>query len=153
MITTLLLTVVILCIIVFVYRLVQSLNSADKTVNEAPQPQSTIPYKLLDLHTTSVADRQRAYRRSFHKQLQYDELQRQAEALNDIRTLESIRTNTYEGNLPILRPDGYTHYTSEDYEIDIAGMMYRNLKQVKKCEGLSDARLVAEPTNEFDPMQ
>ena len=151
MVTTLLLTVVILCIIVFVYRLVQSLNSTDKTVDEVPQLASVIPDKLLDLHTTSVADRQRAYHRSFHKQLQYDELQRQAEALGDTRTLEAIRTDTYEGNLPILRPDGYTHYTSEVYEFDIAGMMYRNLKQVKKCEGLSDARLVAEPTNEFDP--
>ena len=114
-------------------------------------PRSSLPDKLLNLRTTSVADRQRAYRRSFHKQLQYDELQRQAEALGDTRTLEAIRTDTYEGNLPIMRPDGYTHYTSDVYEFDIAGMMYRDLKKVKKCEGLSDARLVAEPTNEFDP--
>lgn len=114
-------------------------------------PRSSIPDKLLNLRTTSVADRQRAYHRSFHKQLQYDELQRQAEALGDTRTLEAIRTNSYEGNLPIMRPDGYTHYTSDVYEFDIAGMMYRDLKKVKKCDGLSDARLVAEPSNEFDP--
>ena len=50
-----------------------------------------------------------------------------------------------------MRPDGYTHYTSDVYEFDIAGMMYRDLKKVKKCDGLSDARLVAEPSNEFDP--
>lgn len=113
--------------------------------------QPNIPQKLLALKTTSVAERQRVYHRSFNEQLRYDVLQMQAEALNDTATLEAIRTNTYEGNMPIKGPDKYTHYTSEVYEFDIAGMMYRDLKKVEKCEGVGYARLVAEPTNEFDP--
>ena len=36
--------------------------------------------KLLDLNTTTVAERQRAYHHGFRQQLQYDELQRRAEA-------------------------------------------------------------------------
>lgn len=114
-------------------------------------PQQGVPRKLLDLKTTSIADRQRVYHRSFSEQLRYDVLQMQAEDLNDTTTLEAIRTNTYEGNMPIKGPDKYTHYTSEVYEFDIAGMMYRDLKKVEKCEGIGYARLVAEPTNEFDP--
>ena len=142
---------VLASIVGIIILLFKAASNDDLTKSADLTPRSSLPDKLLNLRTTSVADRQRAYRRSFHKQLQYDELQRQAEALGDTRTLEAIRTNTYEGNLPIMRPDGYTHYTSDVYEFDIAGMMYRDLKKVKKCEGLSDARLVAEPTNEFDP--
>ena len=142
---------VLASIVGIIILLFKAASNDDLTKSADLTPRSSLPDKMLNLRTTSVADRQRAYRRSFHKQLQYDELQRQAEALGDTRTLEAIRTNTYEGNLPIMRPDGYTHYTSDVYEFDIAGMMYRDLKKVKKCEGLSDARLVAEPTNEFDP--
>lgn len=142
---------VLASIVGIIILLFKAASNDDLTKSADLTPRSSLPDKLLNLRTTSVADRQRAYRRSFHKQLQYDELQRQAEALGDTRTLEAIRTNTYEGNLPIMRPDGYTHYTSDVYEFDIAGMMYRDLKKVKKCDGLSDARLVAEPSNEFDP--
>lgn len=125
----------------------------DDDVIENPSMRTpSIPEKLLDLKTTTVAERQRAYNRSSQKQQLYDILQAQAEAAGDTSTLESIRTNTYKGTFPVFRPDGsYTHYTSKVYEFNIAGMMYRDMKKVSKCEGVAYARLVPEPTNEFDP--
>ncbi len=63
------------------------------------------PTKLLDLDTTTVADRQRAYGRGYRMQLRYDILQRNAEITGDIATLEAIRTNTYDGPLPDLEED------------------------------------------------
>ena len=125
----------------------------DDDVIENPSMRTpSIPEKLLDLKTTTVAERQRAYNRSSQKQQLYDILQAQAEAAGDTSTLEAIRTNTYKGTFPVFRPDGsYTHYTSKVYEFNIAGMMYRDMKKVSKCEGVAYARLVPEPTNEFDP--
>jgi hypothetical protein len=64
-----------------------------------------IPEKLMDLTTTTVAQRQRVYKRSFQKQLQFDELQRRAEASGDTATLEAIRLGTYNGPLPKLKED------------------------------------------------
>lgn len=61
--------------------------------------------KLMDLTTTTVAQRQRVYKRSFQKQLQFDELQRRAEASGDTVTLEAIRLGTYNGPLPKLKED------------------------------------------------
>lgn len=58
--------------------------------------------RLLDLNTTTLAERQRYYKRSYRMQMQYDELQRRAEASGDTATLESIRLNTYTGPLPDL---------------------------------------------------
>jgi hypothetical protein len=147
---------IIIVVLALVYVVVRSLTTSDKTFVDkiaTPEVESapSIPAKLPDLHTTTVGDRQRIYHRGLYEQLRYDRLQEQAEAIGDVATLEAIRTNTYNGRFPVLRPDGtYTNYTSEVYEFDIAGMMYRDMKKVAKCEGLSDARLVAEPTNEFD---
>lgn len=58
--------------------------------------------RLLDLETTTLAERQRYYKRSYRLQMQYDELQRRAEASGDTATLEAIRLNTYTGPLPDL---------------------------------------------------
>lgn len=129
---------------------------AQKSKDDAPQQSSegtpSVPDKLMSLKTTTPAERQRVYHRSYSEQAKYDHLQEQAEAAGDTATLEAIRTNTYKGNFPVFRPDGsYTHYTNKVYEFEIAGMMYRDMKKVAKCEGASDARLVAEPDNEFDP--
>jgi len=68
-------------------------------------PIKNIPEKLMDLNKTTVADRQRVYKRGFQKQLQFDELQRRAEASGDIATLEAIRLGTYNGPLPALKED------------------------------------------------
>lgn len=58
--------------------------------------------RLLDLNTTTLAERQRYYKRSYRLQMQYDELQRRAEVSGDTATLEDIRLNTYTGPLPDL---------------------------------------------------
>lgn len=63
------------------------------------------PTKLLNLNTTTIAERQRAYHHGFLQQLQYDELQRCAEASGDTATLEAIRLGTYTGPLPELKED------------------------------------------------
>lgn len=150
-----LLLLIIIIVLALVYVAARSLTTSDKTfIDKVVEVESapSIPDKLPDLHTTTVGDRQRIYHRGLYEQLRYDRLQEQAESIGDVATLEAIRTNTYNGRFPVLRPDGtYTNYTSKVYEFDIAGMMYRDMKKVAKCEGLSDARLVAEPTNEFDP--
>ena len=149
------LLLIIIVVLAFVYVVVRSLTTSDKTFVEtvASEDDSTyIPDKLPDLHTTTVGDRQRIYHRGYFAQLRYDMLQSQAEAIGDTATLEAIRTNTYKGRFPMLLPDGkYTHYTNKIYEFSIAGMIYRDMKKIAKCEGLSYARLVAEPTNEYDP--
>lgn len=61
--------------------------------------------KLLSLTETTMAERQRYYNRGFRQQMQYDELQRRAEAVGDIATLEAIRLGTYDGPLPTLPED------------------------------------------------
>lgn len=58
--------------------------------------------KLLSLTETTLAERQRYYKRGFRQQMQYDELQRRAEAAGDTYTLEAIRLGTYDGPLPAL---------------------------------------------------
>ena len=63
------------------------------------------PETLMDLNMTTVAERQRVYKRGFRKQLQFDELQRRAEAAGDTDTLEAIRLGTYDGPLPELEED------------------------------------------------
>ena len=64
-----------------------------------------MPEQLLDLDTTTLADRQRAYHRGPRKQMRYDILQRRAELAGDTVTLEALRTNTYDGPLPELEDD------------------------------------------------
>lgn len=77
-------------------------STTHKKEDEAVEQKPQYPEKLLDLDTTTLADRQHAYRRSFRMQQRYDILQRQAELAGDTATLEAIRTNTYDGPLPEL---------------------------------------------------
>lgn len=86
----LIITIAIIAVIVFAAIRIQTKDSS----------QSTKP--LLDLNTTTLAERQRYYNRSYRLQMQYDELQRRAEASDDTATLEAIRLNTYSGPLPEL---------------------------------------------------
>ena len=74
-------------------------------LDENGDPIKDRPSKLMDLNTTTVAERQRVYGRGFRKQLQFDELQRRAEAAGDTETLEAIRLGTYDGPLPELEDD------------------------------------------------
>ena len=69
------------------------------------QTKDTDQQRLLDLNTTTLAERQRYYNRSYRLQMQYDELQRRAEASGDTATLEAIRLNTYTGPLPELEDE------------------------------------------------
>jgi len=64
-----------------------------------------MPEQLLDLETTTLADRQRAYHRGYRTQMRYDILQRRAQLAGDTVTLEALRTNTYDGPLPELEDD------------------------------------------------
>lgn len=66
-------------------------------------PVNSIPEKLLDLNTTTIGERQRAYKHGFRQQLLFDEVQRKAEAEGDTATLEAIRLGTYTGPFPELK--------------------------------------------------
>ena len=78
---------------------------------------NSFPEKLLDLDTTTLAQRQRAYGRGFRLQQRYDILQRQAELAGDVETLEAIRTNTYNGPLPELEEEKELHKHSREPKI------------------------------------
>lgn len=131
--------------------------------------------KLLDLNATTVAERQRAYHHGFRQQLQYDELQRRAEASGDIATLEAIRLGTYKGPLPDLKDDeptsdvavqqlqyfciknkGYhvsvwpkDHDQFDILEFNIAGMSHHD--NIDDYIGEFVGTLEAEPANPYDP--
>ena len=90
---TLLLIISIAIIAVIIYTAIRS------------QTKDTDQQRLLDLNTTTLAERQQYYKRSYRLQMQYDELQRRAEASGDTATLEAIRLNTYTGPLPELEDE------------------------------------------------
>lgn len=89
----LIISIVIIAVIIFA-----AIRSQTKDSSQSTKP-------LLDLNTTTLAERQRYYNRSYRLQMQYDELQRRAEASGDTATLESIRLNTYSGPLPELEDE------------------------------------------------
>lgn len=107
----------------FIYTLMQCKPSVSDSSGKSTETTPT----LLDLNTTTVAQRQRAYNRGFKEQLQYDELQRRAEAAGDTATLEAIRLGTYNGPLPVLNEDA-----------PISAMSETKVKVVLGCGG-SDA--------------
>lgn len=72
-------------------------------LNDKGEP---MPSELLDLDSTTLAERQRAYGRGYTLQRRYDFVQRIAELSNDADTLEALRTNTYKGPLPELDEKG-----------------------------------------------
>lgn len=72
------------------------------TASRTPTNDAVEDKKLLSLTETTLAQRQRYYKRGFRQQMQYDELQRRAESAGDTATLEAIRLGTYDGPLPTL---------------------------------------------------
>ena len=100
--TTIIIVAIIAAVAYYIYYL--SRGNHEQTQDEPTFP----PAKLMDLNTTTVADRQRMYKRGFKKQLQFDELQRRAEETGDTATLEAIRLGSYDGPLPELKDDALT---------------------------------------------
>lgn len=97
--TTIIIVAIIAAVASYIYYL--SRGNHEQTQDEPTFP----PAKLMDLNATTVADRQRMYKRGFKKQLQFDELQRRAEETGDTSTLEAIRLGTYDGPLPEFKDD------------------------------------------------
>lgn len=96
----------IVCLMLYVFYDITNKKGKQKepTNPSIEEPTTThVPEKLMDLETTTVTDRQRVYNRGYRKQLQFDELQRRAEAVGDTATLEAIRLGTYAGPLPELK--------------------------------------------------
>ena len=177
-------TFFIFIIILVIFGVFIVLKTNKKESRQSKQTQQTIrfdllndkgkqfPQKLLDLNTTTLAERQRAYGRSFRMQQRYDILQRQAELAGDTATLEAIRTKTYDGPLPELeceKPEpviqelqyfcikdkGYhvsvwpkDNRIGEVLEFTIAGMSYRD--DIDDYLGEHVGTLEAEPTNPYD---
>ena len=100
--TTIIIVAIIAAVASYIYYL--SRGNHEQTQDEQTFP----PAKLMDLNATTVADRQRMYKRGFKKQLQFDELQRRAEETGDTSTLEAIRLGTYDGPLPEFKDDTRT---------------------------------------------
>ena len=76
----------------------------------------------------------------------------QAEEAGDTETVQACIDGTYNGGIPLKKPDGtFTHYTSHVYDFNIAGINYRKASEVKRCIGEFWCKLIPEPTNEFDP--
>lgn len=98
-----------ICVLLLAWVLYQQMHGSRQEPPSSSQrlndKDEKIPAKLLDLNTTTVAERQRAYGRGVCMQLRYDMLQRQTELAGDTETLEAIRTNTYDGPLPELDDD------------------------------------------------
>lgn len=100
--TTILIVAIIAAVAYYIYYLSNGNHEQAQTEPTFP------PEKLMDLNTTTVADRQHVYKRGFRKQLQFDELQRRAEESGDTEILEAIRLGTYDGPLPEFKDDALT---------------------------------------------
>jgi hypothetical protein len=114
--TTIFIIIAVIAIVMFCVFVLPKLSTQEKKekttqpehfdlLDENGNPIRNIPEKLMDLNITTVAERQRVYKRGFRTQLQYDELQRRAQAAGDTETLEAIRLGTYNGPLPELEDD------------------------------------------------
>jgi hypothetical protein len=76
----------------------------------------------------------------------------QAEQVGDTQTVQAVLNMTYDGRMPVLKFDGtYTNLYSQIYEYNIAGINYRSAASINRCVGDFHARLIPEPTNEYDP--
>ena len=93
---------VILLLLIIVGVILVACYMRHHTATPTPAPDAVEDKKLLSLTETTLAQRQRYYHRGFRQQMQYDELQRRAEAAGDTATLEAIRLGTYDGPLPTL---------------------------------------------------
>ena len=93
---------VILLLLIIVGVILVACYMRHHTATPTPAPDAVEDKKLLSLTETTLAQRQRYYHRGFRQQMQYDEIQRRAEAAGDTATLEAIRLGTYDGPLPTL---------------------------------------------------
>jgi hypothetical protein len=115
----LIISIAIIAVIVFA-----AIRSQTKDSSQSSKP-------LLDLKSTTLAERQQYYKRSYRLQMQYDELQRRAEASGDTATLEAIRLNTYTGPLPELedkKPTPKIVLSSGDSDASIQELQYFCIK-------------------------
>ena len=113
--------VIWIAVIVAIYFVLKQFDPKKEKKSKPQQPTDEIdvPAKLLDLDSTTVADRQRAYHRGYRTQMRYDILQRQAELAGDTAILEAIRTNTYNGPLPELDDDEPKHRKNKMQNIKV----------------------------------
>lgn len=82
--------------------------------------------------------------------LEKSEALRQAEIMNDEKTLSAIRNETYQGPWPESRGgDGWLSIYDDLRILNVAGMNFR--QGIGRYKGFIDAALVPEPKNEFDP--
>ena len=168
--TFFLFTIIFVALVVFLILMTSKKETQQPESHELNDKGKPYPPKLLDLNTTTLAERQHVYGRGFKMQQRYDILQRQAELAGDLDTLEAIRTNTYNGPLPELKCDepkvqelqyfcvkdkGYhvsvwpqDNRIGEVLEFTIAGMSYRD--DIDKYLGEHVGTLEAEPTNPYD---
>ena len=103
--TFFLFTIIFVALVVFLILMTSKKETQQPESHELNDKGKPYPPKLLDLNTTTLAERQHVYGRGFKMQQRYDILQRQAELAGDLDTLEAIRTNTYNGPLPELKCD------------------------------------------------
>lgn len=168
--TILLITIILVALGVLLILMTSKKETQQPESHELNDKGKPYPPKLLDLNTTTLAERQHVYGRGFKMQQRYDILQRQAELAGDLDTLEAIRTNTYNGPLPELKCDepkaqelkyfclkdkGYhvsvwpkDNRIGEVLEFTIAGMSYRD--DIDEYLGEHVGTLEAEPTNPYD---
>ena len=101
------LIIIALVLAIFLFSRKNKINPQDGD-SISRQQEAVPPAKLLDLDTTTVADRQRAYHHGYRTQLRYDILQRQAELDGDTATLEPEPTNPYDQNaIKIVTREGH----------------------------------------------
>lgn len=82
--------------------------------------------------------------------LEKSEALRQAEIMNDEKTLSAIHNETYQGPWPEPRGgDGWLSIYDDLRILNVAGMNFR--QGIGRYKGFIDAALVPEPKNEFDP--
>ena len=177
--TFFLFTIIFVALVVFLILMTSKKETQQPESHELNDKGKPYPPKLLDLNTTTLAERQHVYGRGFKMQQRYDILQRQAELAGDLDTLEAIRTNTYIGPLPELEEEKEIHKNSDEpkikelqyfcikdkgyhvtvwpkdnrigevLEFTIAGMSYRD--DIDEYLGEHVGTLEAEPTNPYDP--
>ena len=151
--TIIFLSVVFVAIVFAMFMAIKYGTNSTETGPQQPQQEpKRIPDTLMELDKTTVAERQRMYHHGMTQQLLLDIVQAQAQIAGDTDTLEKIRTDTYDGPMPIQKPDGtYTNYANPLYDFSISGINYRKASEVKRCRGWFWCKLIPEPTNEFDP--
>ena len=78
------------------------------------------------------------------------EVKRQAEERGDEDTVNAVLNMTYNGTMPMQKPDGsYTCIYNPLWDFNIAGVNYR--KNIRDYVGVFNGYLQPEPDNEYDP--